>query len=93
MRVLVVEDESALQDQLVELLRHAGYAVDFRAPEGTRLVAPISGTVEAVGAYGGTSTTGQGLTWTQQLGRYVLIRARVRTPTGMSGWRTCRAPA
>ena len=35
MRVLVVEDESALQDQLVELLRHAGYAVDA-AGDGVR---------------------------------------------------------
>ena len=35
MRVLVVEDESALQDQLVELLRHAGYAVDT-AGDGVR---------------------------------------------------------
>ncbi len=35
MRVLVVEDESALQDQLVELLRHAGYAVDT-AGDGIR---------------------------------------------------------
>ena len=35
MRVLVVEDESALQDQLVELLRHAGYAVDTAA-DGVR---------------------------------------------------------
>jgi two-component system OmpR family response regulator len=35
MRVLVAEDESALQDQLVELLRHAGYAVDA-AGDGVR---------------------------------------------------------
>jgi len=35
MRVLVVEDESALQDQLVGLLRHAGYAVDT-AGDGVR---------------------------------------------------------
>jgi two-component system OmpR family response regulator len=35
MRVLVVEDESALQDQLVEVLRHAGYAVDS-AGDGER---------------------------------------------------------
>ena len=35
MRVLVVEDESALQDQLVELLRRAGYAVDT-AGDGVR---------------------------------------------------------
>ena len=35
MRVLVVEDESALQDQLVEVLRQAGYAVDTAA-DGVR---------------------------------------------------------
>ena len=34
MRVLVAEDESALQDQLVELLRHAGYAVDTAGDGG-----------------------------------------------------------
>ena len=35
MRVLVVEDETALQDQLVEVLRQAGYAVDA-AGDGLR---------------------------------------------------------
>ena len=35
MRVLVVEDESVLRDQLAELLRHAGYAVDTAA-DGAR---------------------------------------------------------
>jgi hypothetical protein len=53
---------------------HAGYAVDFRAAEGTRLVAPFTGVVEAVGTYSGVSTTGVGLDTTQQLGRYVLIK-------------------
>lgn len=62
---------------------HAGYAVDFRASEGTRLAAPFTGVVEAVGTYSGISTTGVGLTATQQLGRYVLIRGTGAT----ANWR------
>ena len=47
MRVLVVEDETALQDQLVEVLRHAGYAVDAAA-DGLR--AEFLGQTEAYDA-------------------------------------------